>query len=132
MPGFVLVLVVSAHAAAGRDISKDIRSVISAQIEAFKRDDGAAAFSFASPDIQTKFRDPKAFMSMVASAYPQVYRPDSVEFRELLKINDVIIQKVLLRGPKGKLVMALYEMVRIGEDWRINGCTLTAPPGEEI
>ncbi len=127
-----LGLVVSARAAPEPDISKDIRSIISAQIEAFKREDGAAAFSFASPDIQMKFRDPKAFLSMVVTAYPQVYRPQSVEFRELIRVNNVIIQKVLLRGPQGKLMLALYEMIRIDERWWINGCALTDPPGKEI
>lgn len=119
-------------AAEGPKDSKAIQSIISAQIEAFKRDDGAVAFSYASPDIQMRFRDPKTFLAMVAAAYPQVHRPQSVAFLELTRINNVHVQKVLLRGPKGKLVMALYEMIRIDGRWWINGCTLAEPPGKEI
>lgn len=128
----VLCLFMPAVGAEEAERAQAIRSVISAQIEAFKRDDGAVAFSYASPDIQVKFRDPKAFMSMVATAYPQVHRPQSVEFGELVGSDAVYVQKVLLRGPKGKLVLALYEMVLIDERWWINGCTLAAVPGKEI
>lgn len=36
----------------------DIRNVILAQLEAFKADDGTAAFSFAAPEIRKIFRTP--------------------------------------------------------------------------
>ena len=58
-----------------------IRSVIAAQIEAFRRDDSAAAFSFASPTIQRIFGTPDQFMAMVRSGYQPVYRPREVVTR---------------------------------------------------
>src|SRR4030095_7699853 len=42
-----------------------IQAVISSQLDAFKRDDADAAFSFASPAIQKQFHTPGEFMHMV-------------------------------------------------------------------
>lgn len=109
-----------------------IRAVISAQIEAFRNDDGAAAFAIASPDIQAKFGSPGVFLHVVASAYPQVYRPKNVVFLELSEATGRLLQHVLITGPKGRIVLALYEMQNIDGKWRINGCRLTDPPGKAI
>src|SRR5690242_13491126 len=48
------------------------QEVISRQISAFKADDGAAAFGFASPDLQAKFGNAAVFMEMVRSGYAPV------------------------------------------------------------
>ena len=102
-----------------------IRSVINRQIEAFGRDDAAAAYAFASPHIQEQFGDAGRFLSMVRRAYPAVYRPRSVDFSELLVGDGTIVQQVELVGPSGEAQTALYSMQRdtVGR-WRINGCTL--------
>jgi hypothetical protein len=58
------------------------QSIIRAQEEAFARDDGATAYSFASPALQNYFRNPDGFMSMVRSGYAPVYRHRSFAFGE--------------------------------------------------
>jgi hypothetical protein len=58
-----------------------IRQVIQNQIAAFRRDDGAAAFSYASPSIRAQFGSPENFMHIVRNAYQPVYRPSSVRRR---------------------------------------------------
>src|SRR6185369_2536882 len=60
-----------------------IRAVIEQQLAAFQRDDGEAAFAFASPGIRAQFQTAETFMSMVRSGYPPVYRPREVQFGEL-------------------------------------------------
>ncbi len=106
-----------------------IRQVISDQLAAFQRDDGPGAFAFASPFIQRKFGTPGIFLEMVRTAYPPVYRPRDVQFRELVMENGRLFQKVLLVGPDGQPVLALYEMQRQPDgSWRINGCILTQSP----
>lgn len=130
---FAIVLLLAGSVPVGA--SKEgvrIRAVISAQIEAFRKDDGAAAFAIASPDIQAKFGNPGVFLRVVASAYPQVYRPKNVVFLELSEASGRLLQHVLITGPKGRIVLALYEMQNIDGMWRINGCRLTNPPGKEI
>lgn len=51
--------------------------VITRQITAFARDDAAAAFAFASPDIRRQFANPERFMAMVRTSFRPVYRPRS-------------------------------------------------------
>ncbi len=109
--------------AAGQAIQK----VIAHQIEAFRHDDAAAAFSDAAPGIQAMFGTPSRFLAMVQHGYPPVYRPRSVAFGALLSLGGRLVQKVDLVGPDGQSVLALYTMEREPDGkWRIEGCALTA------
>ena len=101
-----------------------IRGVIGRQIEAFGRDDAPAAFAFASPGIQGMFGTPDRFLDMVWRTYPAVYRPRNVEYGELTREDGRIVQQVELTGQDGQPQLALYEMERDGDAWRIAGCTL--------
>ncbi|MFI5024801.1 MAG: DUF4864 domain-containing protein [Alphaproteobacteria bacterium] len=117
-------LSVSAQGPGGGDAAA-IRSVIERQLEAFQRDDATAAFAFAAPGIQARFGTPEAFMDMVKRAYQPVYRPREREFRALTTGEEGPVQKVLLVGPDGRLVLALYSMEREADgSWRIAGCVL--------
>jgi hypothetical protein len=112
-------------AAIGPADRRAILSVIGEQLEAFRRDDGAAAFAFASPGIRAQFRDPETFMAMVRSGYRPVYRPREVEFRDLVELAGRLTQRVLLVGPDGVAVVAHYFMQRQPDgSWRIDGCIL--------
>jgi Domain of unknown function (DUF4864) len=106
-----------------------IKGVIESQIEAFRRDDGAAAFAFASPTIKRMFGTPENFMEMVRGGYPQVYRPRSVGFSDLVRADGVLVQLVDIVGPDGLPVIAVYEMERQPDgSWQINGCRLLRIP----
>ena len=105
-----------------------IRGVIGRQIEAFWHDDAPGAFAFASPGIQGMFGTPERFLDMVRRTYPAVHRPRSVEYGELTQENGRIVQQVELTGPDGQPQLALYEMERVGDAWRIAGCTLVRSP----
>jgi hypothetical protein len=130
----VLLTLATAMAPASRADELDsaaaaIRSVIENQMAAFKVDDGQAAFAFASPDIQAQFQTPDIFMSMVKIGYAPVYRPQSVEFLELMQAERGPVQVVHIVGPDGRAVLALYSMEQQPDgSWRIDGCTLTAAP----
>ncbi len=126
-------MIATANAAgASSDDSSEIRSAILEQIEAFRQDDGASAFAIAAPEIQKKFGDPERFMAIVAAVYPQVYRPQKITFLDLNNTGDDVVQKVLLIGPNGRLVIALYQMIEIYGRWRIKGCVLNTPPEKAI
>jgi hypothetical protein len=107
-----------------------IRTVIESQLAAFQRDDGAAAFGFATPNIQAMFGTPDNFLAMVRRGYPAVYRPRSVNFAEIVGDAEHPVQLVEVVGPDGEPVIAAYEMARQAEGWRINGCVLLRPPGQ--
>jgi len=108
-----------------------IRAVIEGQLEAIRRDDDVKAFSFASPQIQTTFKDPATFMAMVRGGYLPVYRPREVEFRELVELRGQPTQVVLLVGPDNDVVTAYYFMQKQPDGvWRIDGCVLGPARGD--
>ena len=105
----------------------EIIAIIEKQIDAFRRDDGVEAFSYASPGIQARFGNAENFMATVISAYQPHYRPRSVQFQSLVTLRGQPTQRVLLVGPDGLPVIALYSMVRMPDgSWRIDGCFLLA------
>jgi len=105
-----------------------IEGVIARQIEAFQRDDGDAAFGFASPGIQGLFLTPERFMAMVRGGYLPVYRPSEVRFARLAPVGDPLVQFVAPVGPDGAPAIAAYTMEQQADgSWRIAGCMLLAP-----
>jgi hypothetical protein len=103
-----------------------IRSVISQQIEAFKRDDGPGAFALASPGTQATFGSAARFIALVRADYLPVYRPRSVEFTKVMTEDAAIVQAVELVGPDGAPKTALYTMEHEPDGaWRIEACALT-------
>jgi Domain of unknown function (DUF4864) len=105
-----------------------IRQVIQGQVDAFRRDDGAAAFGYASPTIQGMFGSPDVFMDMVRQGYQPVYRPRAFDFREIVELHGQPAQTVDVIGPDGKPVIAVYPMRQLPDGtWRIDGCFLQAP-----
>lgn len=122
----------SSHASAGEQAKQTaIIAVIQSQLDAFQRDDGAAAFSYAAPGIKAQFGTPANFMAMVRSGYMPVYRPQSVEFLDLVMYRGQPAQRVLFVGPDGEPVVATYPMEQQADGtWRIAGCILERVPSE--
>jgi hypothetical protein len=85
MRAFVLLaaaLIGLAAPARAADEVATAQGVIRAQVDAFSRDDAAAAYSYAAPSIQNLFPQPDTFMAMVRGSYAPVYRHQSFEFGE--------------------------------------------------
>ena len=130
----VLSLTGSARAqdAASPADAAEISRVITAQIEAFRRNDAAAAFAFATPGIQEKFGDSTHFVEAVKQAYPQVYRPRSFKFTGMGSEDGLVTQRVEIVGPDGRLVTAIYDMAHEQDgSWRIAGCRLLESDQQE-
>lgn len=126
--GTMLALALPAQAQVSPADQTAIREVIGGQIEAFRRDDGAAAFGYASPGIQGMFGTAETFMDMVRQGYRPVYRPQVFEFREIVTLQGMVTQKVHVIGPDGRPVTAFYPMTQQPDgSWRIEGCYLQAP-----
>ncbi len=106
-----------------------IKAVVEAQLDAFRRDDGAEAFGYASPAIRRMFETPGQFMTTVERGYAAVYRPQRVEFRDVVRYRDRITQRVYVVGPDGVPVVANYLMEQQDDgSWRIDGCILEEIP----
>ncbi len=107
---------------------QSIRDIIQSQVDAFRRDDGDAAFGYATPDIQRMFGSSDIFMDMVRQGYQPVYRPKVFDFAEIVTLNGQPTQKVRVIGPDGRPVNAFYPMRKMPDGtWRIDGCYLQAP-----
>ncbi len=111
------------------------RQVIDAQMAAFARDDGAAAFAFAAPSIQRLFATPERFMAMVRTGFQPVYRPRAVAFEAPIRVpardggdnSAAFAQPVRVTGPDGRPVLAMYHMEQQPDgSWRIAGVVLRA------
>ena len=76
---------------------------------------------------------PDIFMTMVRDAYQAVYRPRSVVFGAVTLVGGVPVQQVDIVGPDGVPVIASYPMQRQADGrWRIAGCFLSTPEGDNI
>jgi hypothetical protein len=104
-----------------------IHQIVQRQLDAFQKDDGAAAYALATPELRERFGTVETFMGMVRDEYAPVYRPSQVTFGKLEKIDDSIVQHVLVVGPDGNLHEALYFLERQKDGtWLIGGCMLIA------
>lgn len=109
-----------------------IRAVIEGQLDAFARDDATGAFALATPGIRTRFGTAAAFMDIVRTSYPVVYRPKSVQFEPAEVVEGVVVQPVRMIDAQGHRWIALYPMQRQSDGkWRIDGCQLARLAGRE-
>ena len=109
--------------------SSPITETIQNQIEAFKMDDFARAFEYASPNIRGLFGTPERFGMMVQNGYPMVWRPADVEFLSLRQRMGRIVQRVQIRDAQGELHQLDYFMIQTGDTWHINGVQMVRIPG---
>jgi hypothetical protein len=101
------------------------QGVIRAQVDAFSRDDAAAAYSYAAPSIQNLFPQPDIFMAMVRGSYAPVYRHKSFEFGEVRASDGRIAQRVHIVDADGVPWEALYTLEQQADgSMKIIGCTL--------
>ena len=130
----VLIMGIAMGLAHAQDVTEadksSFQSVISSQIEAFRADDGALAFSFAAPSIKGKFGSVDTFMTMVRRGYQPVYRPRSVKFGAVTDELGGPTQTVHIIGPNGAAWTALYAMQRQPDDtWKISAVILRKEEG---
>jgi len=122
----VLLTTFLAGAVAAQDL--DIRGVISHQIDAFRADDFATAFTFASPMIKGVFGTPERFGAMVQQGYPMVWRPADVQYLQQRQADGFTFQNVLIRDQGGTYFVLEYQMVATENGWQINGVKFLNPP----
>ena len=107
-----------------------VQNAIEQQLQAFLRDDGATAYSFAAPSIKSMFPTEEIFMQMVQRGYPQVYRPRAYQFQELVEKGGHLEQTVEIVDGDGVFWSALYTLERQPDgSWKITGCYIVKKPG---
>lgn len=114
------------------DRQAGIETVITRQLEAFRRNDAAAAWAIAAPTIQQRFGTKDRFMDMVGNYYPQILNSKSAVFKGLREIGGDLVQRVFIEGGPGDFVDAYYTMKMIDGEWRITGVYVTKPKPEGV
>ncbi|SFQ55819.1 DUF4864 domain-containing protein [Donghicola eburneus] len=109
--------------------SDDIRQTIRSQLDAFKSDDFATAYDYASPTIKNVFRNPEMFGHMVQHGYPMVWRPGAVVFLDIEERDGRIFQPVMIEDKSGKVHVLEYKMIQIENEWQIDGVRLLDSDG---
>jgi len=131
---FLVLLLVGGEPAAAAGLTPAavgaMRKAIEGQLDAFRRDDGVKAFSYASPGIQERFGTPQQFLEMVRQQYSAVYRPAAIAFLKPQSDGGVVIYPVQLTDREGRVWMALYTMQQHNRAWKISGCQLV--PGAAL
>ena len=101
------------------------------QLDAFRRNDYDAAYTFASADIHRLFGRAE-FEAMVKRGYPEI--ADSVRAHVAgtrVSADDHVYVVVKVRGANGQQIEALYEVIREGGAWKINAVVSKPDPGED-
>jgi parvulin-like peptidyl-prolyl isomerase len=121
----LLALLLSFAAQARADDVTAAQSVIQAQEQAFSRNDAAAAYSHAAPEIKQLFPQADIFLQMVQQAYPPVYRHKSFEFGEARAAQGRIAQRVHIVDDNGEVWEAMYTLEQQPDgSLKITGCSL--------
>lgn len=127
MLGALMLAVMSVTGAAAQ--STEIEGTINSQFEAFKADDFATAFTYATPSLQQLFQSPQNFQRMVTQGYPMVWRPAEVRYLELRKRGGSMWQKVQITDAKGFTHILDYKMEETDLGWRIGAVQILDAPG---
>jgi Domain of unknown function (DUF4864) len=122
---WVALLVSTTFAGAAEDIAAG-QAVIRSQERAFGRDDGATAYTFASPSIKSQYWNSEAFMHMVRNGYAPVHRHRSFKFGGARISEGKILQEVHIVDTNGVSWQALYTLERQPEgSLKISGAVLS-------
>jgi hypothetical protein len=128
-----LILAFAALIAAALPAAADpIEDTIRNQMEAFRADDFATAFTFASPTIKGIFGTPENFGRMVTQGYPMVHRPAEVQMLEQREVGGRIWQRVMVTDGAGRTHVLDYQMIETAEGWQINGVQLLPQAGAGV
>jgi hypothetical protein len=119
------LIATAAAAPAGADDVGAAQSIITAQEQAFARDDAATAYGFAAPGIQSFYRSPDGFMYMVRNSYAPVYRHRSFVFGQARVVDGKIMQEVQIVDADGAPWDALYTLeTQADGSLKISACIL--------
>ncbi len=104
------------------------QAAVRGQLDAFKRNDYAAAYRFAAPEIQEQYA-PTRFREMVEQGYPQIAHSRSAEFGRPTVDGPAVHLPVTVTGEDGVTAHVVYEMRHEPGGWRVAGVVGEGPPG---
>ncbi|WLD57418.1 DUF4864 domain-containing protein [Salinispirillum sp. LH 10-3-1] len=103
--------------------------VIRAQLQAFSDDNAEHAFSYAADGIKQQFGNAERFARMVRSQYPALYRPRHIAFVDPVVVSsEQMYQEVSLVDGQGRGWRAVYSLISVSGEWRIDGVAILRAP----
>lgn len=126
-----VILVVGAAGALAQEGETPWRDSISGQIEAFRKADAPAAFSYASAPFKVRFPTAEEFfLAIVGSGYGPIMNSRSHSFGGFTLLEDSsVLQEVSFVANDQSLYGAVYQLREEAEGWRVMGVQLTKQPG---
>ena len=123
----VMLALVAPAAAQESTAPPDWQAVISAQIEALRVHDSAAALSMAAASFRGMFDDPDLFYrAVVGWGYEPVIESRSHAFGESQMVgDDIVLQSVRVMGIDQRVYELVYRLALEPEGWRVSGVQLT-------
>ena len=122
---FIALMIGVAAPVRAADDKADAQAIILSQIDAFGRDDAAAAYSYASPLLHELFPQAEMFMGMVKSGYDPVYRHKSFQLGEFSTADGRMTQRANIIDANGAAWEAVYSLERQDDGTlKISGCSL--------
>lgn len=122
--------VLGASAARAQQDLKAAADTILGQLEAFRRGDYDAAYTFASESIRELF-DRENFERMVKTGYPEIARSATATVDQAtIAPNGRAYLIMKIRGANGGRIAAIYEMVWEDGRWKIAG--VVSRPDDEV
>ncbi len=124
-----LLLLLAAQPSSGRAgtptpsapaVKEKLQSIVRQQLEAFRRNDYAAAYVFAAPGIKAQF-PVEAFEEMVRRGYPLIAQSKDASFGVTLDDGEKAVVTVRVTAADGQAASYHYLLERVGDDWRIAG-----------
>jgi hypothetical protein len=109
---------------------KTAADAILAQLEAFRRGDYDAAYTFASEGVRQIF-DRESFERMVKTGYPEIARSAGATVDQATIAPNGRAHLIMkIRGANGSRIEAIYEMVWEDGRWKIAG--VVSRPDDEV
>lgn len=107
------------------------QAVIHSQVQAFRDQDPATAFSYSAAQFHTQFKTPEDFfLAIVNAGYAPMMESRSESFGPYEMITpDTVYQDVTFSGEDQKFYEAIYRLTRESAGWRVESVVLGEAPG---
>ena len=112
-------------------VKKELTATIEGQLAAFRANDYAKAFTFASTDIQGMFA-PADFEKMVKTAYPVIAHSVSTEYGIMFDTGEQAVVNVHIKDADKKDVEYQYLLKKEAGSWKINGVSEVKAEGLSV
>jgi hypothetical protein len=108
------------------------RKLIQTQIDAFRRDDFAAAYAVTAPSMKALYPTLQAYTQVIRGRYAPLIKPRTVVFGTVSRTSQGPVQRVFITAPDGRAYVANFSLQRQPDNtWLIGGHTVTRDSGSQ-